>query len=64
MQMDVPIGGRAKALREGDGDGRGFGALKSRLFSQKCRNDAVDDLQHGPEQLGMGSEQKAQRDRE
>jgi hypothetical protein len=32
-------------------------------LDQKCRYDAVDDLQDRREQLGMCSEQNAQRDR-
>ena len=53
MQMDVEIGGRAKALDERDGAGVGLAAFESRLFDQKCRNDPVDDLQDRREQTGM-----------
>jgi len=41
----------------------GVGALESRLLDQKCRNGLVDDLEDGREQIGMGGEQQAQRDR-
>jgi hypothetical protein len=41
----------------------GFGAFESRLFNQKYRNDPVEDLQDRREELGMCSEQQAQRDR-
>ena len=50
-------------LDERDGAGVGFGALESGLLDQKCRYDAVDDLQDGREQLGMRSEQQAKGDR-
>jgi len=40
-----------------------FGALESGLWDEKCGNDPVDDLQDGREQLGMCSEQQANRDR-
>jgi len=33
------------------------------LFDQKCRNNAVYDLQDRREELGMSGEQQAQRDR-
>ena len=35
VQMDVEVGGRAKALDEGHRAGVGFGAFESRLFNQK-----------------------------
>jgi hypothetical protein len=63
MQIDVEIGGRAKALDEGHRAGVGLGVFESRLLDQKCRNDPVDDLQDRGEELGMCSEQQAQRDR-
>ena len=53
VQMDVQIGGRSEALDQRDGAGGGFGALESRLLDQKCRNDPVDDLQDGREQVRM-----------
>ncbi len=61
--MNIEIGGLAKALDEGDGVGVGLGAFYSCLFDQKCRNDPVDDLQHGCEQMGMGGKEVTQRDR-
>jgi hypothetical protein len=45
MQMDVEIGGRAEALDERDRTGVSLAALQSRLFDQKCGNDAVNALQ-------------------
>ncbi|HUL18637.1 MAG TPA: hypothetical protein VLV29_05155 [Steroidobacteraceae bacterium] len=45
MQMNVEIGGRAEALDERDRTAVSLAALQSRLFDQKCGNDAVDDLQ-------------------
>ena len=61
--MDVQIGGRSEALDQRDGAGGGFGALESRLLDQKCRNDPVDDLQDGREQVRMCSEETTKRDR-
>jgi hypothetical protein len=61
--MDVQIGGRAETLDERDRAGTGIAALESRLLAQKSGNDPVDGLQDRREQLGMCSEQKAQRDR-
>jgi hypothetical protein len=64
--------GRTKYARRGratdgthqrDGAGVGFGAFESGLLDQKRGNDPVDDSQDGREQLGMCSEQQANRDR-
>ena len=46
MQMDVEIGGRAKALDERDRTGVGCAAFESRLLDQKGGDDPVNDLQH------------------
>ena len=45
MQMDVEIGRRAEALDERDRTGVSLAALQSRLFDQKCGDDAVNALQ-------------------
>ena len=45
MQMDVEIGRRAEALDERDRTGVSLAAFESRLFDQKCGNDAVNALQ-------------------
>ena len=45
MQMNVEIGRRAEALDERDRTGVSLGAFQSRLFDQKCGNDAVNALQ-------------------
>jgi hypothetical protein len=52
----VEIGGRAKALDEGDSAGVGCATFQSRLLDQKAGDDPVDDLQQGREQLGMRGE--------
>ena len=46
MQMDVEIGGRAKALDERDRARVGCARFQSRWLDQKARDDPVDDLQH------------------
>ena len=56
MQMNIEIGGGAKALDEGDGTRVGFAAFESRLLDQKAGNHAVDDLQ-----LRMSGKEDAQR---
>ena len=61
MQMDVQIGGRAKALDERDRVGVGRAPFQPRLLEQKSCNDPVDDAQHRREQPGMGGEQNTQR---
>jgi len=55
--------GRTEALDERDRTAVSLAAFASRLFDQKGGNDAVDDEQHGREQIGMGGQQDAQRDR-
>jgi hypothetical protein len=45
------------ACSEGDRAGGSFSAFESRLLDQKCRNDPVDDLQDGCEQIGMCGEE-------
>jgi hypothetical protein len=45
MQMNVEIGGATEALDERDRTAVCLAAFASRLFDQKCGNDAVDDLQ-------------------
>jgi transposase InsO family protein len=59
MQMNIQIGRRAEALDERDRTAVSLAALQSRLFDQKCGDDAVDALQQRREQFGMGSEQDA-----
>ena len=59
-QVNVQIGGGAKALDEGDGAGGGFAAFDARLPDQMRRNDPVNDLQYRREQFGMDREQAAQ----
>ena len=55
MQMNIEIGGGAKALDEGDGTRVGFAAFESRLLDQKAGNHAVDDLQLRMSGKGMRS---------
>jgi hypothetical protein len=43
MQMDVQIGGRAKALYQGDSAGVGCAPLHSCLLEQKACDYAVHD---------------------
>jgi hypothetical protein len=42
MQMDVEIGRGTEALDERDRTAVSLAALQSRLFDQKCGNDAVE----------------------
>jgi hypothetical protein len=64
LQMNVQIGGGAKTLDERDSSRVGFATFEPRLLDKKVRNDAVDDLQYRREQLRMGGEEDAQRDRD
>jgi len=59
----IQIGGRAEALDERDRTGVSLAAFASRLFDQKCGDDAVNARQQRREQIGMGGQQDAQRDR-
>ena len=61
MQMDVQVGGRAKALDESDRARVGCATFQSRLLDQKARDNPVDNRQHRREQFGMGGEEDAQR---
>ena len=46
MQMNIEIGGGAKALDEGDGAGLGLVPCQTGVFDHKSREGAVDHLQH------------------
>jgi hypothetical protein len=61
--MNVQIRCRAKALDKGERAGVGFAALGARLLDQNGCDDPMNDLQHPRDQLGMGGQQDAQRDR-
>ena len=61
--MNIHISSRAEALDEHGSTGVGFATFDSRLLDQKGGNDAMDHLQHGPEQLRMSGQEDAQRDR-
>ncbi len=61
MQMNNPIGGRAKTLDQSDSADCGLRAFQFRLFDQKCGNGAMSDLHYWREQMGMVGEQVAQR---
>ena len=52
--MNIQIGSRAEALDERDRAGVGFATFDSRLLDQKCGNDAMDHLQHGPRAAAEG----------
>ncbi len=52
-----------KRSDESDSARVGFATFQSRLLDQKCGNNPVDHLQHGREQLRIGGEEGAQRDR-
>ena len=60
--MDIQVGCRAESLNQRDRAGVGCCVFQPRLLAQKPRDDAVDDAQHQREQLGVSSEQNAQRD--
>ena len=45
VQMDVEIGRRTEALDERDRTAMSLAAFESRLFDQKCGDDAVNALQ-------------------
>ena len=59
--MNIEIGGGAKALDEGDRAGLGLVPCQTGVFDHKGREGAVDDLQHGRKQLGLGGEEMPQR---
>lgn len=63
VQVNVQVGGGAKALDEGDGAGGGCATFDAHLLDQMRRNHPVDDLQYRCEQFGVDCEEAAQRDR-
>ena len=62
MEVNIEIGGGAKVLDEGDGAGLGLIPCQAGLVDHKGGEGAVDDLQHGREQLRLSGEQMPQRD--
>ena len=62
VQVDVEIGRRAKALDQRDRATLGRVYLEASLAEQEAREHAVHHLQNGRHQLGLCSQQQAQRD--
>ena len=63
-QVDVEVGCRAEALDQRDRAAVGLVRLQARLIEQEARDHAVQHLQHGRHQIGLRSQQQAQRDRQ
>ncbi len=62
MKVDVEVGGRAKALDQSDRTAVSLVSLEPGLTEQVARHCAVDHLPHNRHQLGLFSQQHAQRD--
>ena len=64
VQVDVEVGGRAKALDQRDGAAVTFVSLEPRLPQQMSRDHALHHLQHRRDQFRLRGQQHAQRDRQ
>ena len=64
MQVNVEVGGRAKALDQRDCAAVGLFCLQASLIERKSGDYAVHDLQHGRHPLRLCGQQRAQRDRQ
>lgn len=62
VQMNIEIGGGAKALDEGDRPGLSLGMGQAGLVNHKGGEDPVNDLQHGREQVRLTGKQMLQGD--
>ena len=62
--MNVEVGGGAKALDQRDGAAMAFVGLEPGSGKQVPRDHALHHLQHRGDQLGLGGQQQAQRDRQ
>lgn len=64
VQVYFEVGRRGEALNQRDGAAVGFVRLEPGLTEQAARDHAVRHPQHGCHQLGLCSQQQAQRDRQ
>jgi hypothetical protein len=61
VQVDVEIGGRARALDQRDDAAIGLVGLHARQLERKPSDHAVHDLQHGRHKLGLCGQQRRRR---